>query len=177
MIIVQFLEQLAANHFPRDEHVRLGWWMLSMPMLVAIVLHTPLAVVRHRREPGRAVMYSVVLFLAVFFGADAVYYAEGAWARATVRPTDCSLEGQLPYGPYEALICVTEGSPKDANIGGFVRLLSTLDGTVLAEREFYNTEINYVHWGRDTLTVGIAEGSARIPLPPTKWDRLRAMLP
>ncbi|MDB5892878.1 MAG: hypothetical protein JWQ88_409 [Rhodoferax sp.] len=177
MIIVQFLQQLATNHFPRDEHIRLGWWMLSMPMLVAIVLHTPLAVVRHRREPGRMVVYSAVLFLATFGGADVVYYAEGAYARATVNPAECRLNSQLPFGSYEALVCVTEGSYKNVNIGGFVRLRSTADGTVLAEREFYNTEITYVHWGRDTLTVGIAEGSAKIPLPPTKWDRLRAMLP
>jgi hypothetical protein len=66
---------------------------------------------------------------------------------------------------------------QDANTEGFVRLRSTVDGTVLAEREFYNPEFTDVYWAPDYLSVGVADGSAVFQLPPTWLDRLRAKLP
>jgi len=177
MIVFKFLQQLPMEYLPRDDYVRLGWWMLSMPMLVAIVMHAPMAIARHWEDRNRMAIYSGVLFVAVLLGADLVYYLQAAYLRTTVPERECRVKGPSPYGPYEAVVCVTAGLPQNADTEGFVQLRSTTDGKVLAEREFYNPEFHQVIWMPDILIVGIAEGSAKFQLPPTKWDWLRAKLP
>lgn len=172
-----FLEQLLTGHFPRDEYVRLGWWMLSMPLMLFILLRAPFYIAKQWVGSKERAIGSVLLFFAAWLGGDVAYYAESAYLRATVPPQECRVKGPSPYGPYEALVCVTAGLPQDANTEGFVRLRSTETGAVLAEREFYNPSFNEVFWGRDDLIVGVGDGMAVIQLPPSWWDRLRAKSP
>ncbi len=60
---------------------------------------------------------------------------------------------------------------------GFARLLSTKDGSVLAETAFYNPSFNQVFWAPNELFVGVGDGMAIIQIPPSWMDRLRAKLP
>ena len=177
MNVYLFLQQLLTGHFPRDEYVRLGWWMLSMPLMLFILLRAPFYIAKQWVGSKERAIGSVLLFFAAWLGGDVAYYAESAYLRATVPPQECRVKGPSPYGPYEALVCVTADLPQDANTEGFVRLRSTETGAVLAERDFYNASFNVVHWGPDYLSVGVAEGSAEFHLPPTRLDRLRAKLP
>jgi hypothetical protein len=156
--------------------VRWGWWMLSMPLLLFIVLRAPFYIARQWEGSGQRALRATFLFFAVLFGADVAYYAQAAYLRTTASER-CSVKPASPYGPYDAVVCVTGGSVQDANTEGFVRLRSTVDGTVLAEREFYNPEFTDVYWAPDYLSVGVADGSAVFQLPPTWLDRLRAKLP
>jgi hypothetical protein len=177
MNVYLFLQQLLTGHFPRDEYVRLGWWMLSMPLMLFILLRAPFYIAKQWVGSKERAIGSVLLFFAAWLGGDVVYYVESAYLRATAQEQRCSVKGPSPYGPYEALVCVTGGSVQDANTEGFVRLRSTETGAVLAERDFYNAEFTLVYWAPDYLSVGLAEGSAEFHLPPTWLDRLRAKLP
>ena len=177
MNVCRFLWQLITWHFPPDDYVRWGWWMLSMPLLLFIVLRAPFYIARQWEGSGQRTLRAALLFLAVLFGADVAYYAQAAYLRATVSPRECDVEGPSPYGPYDALVCVTAGLAQNADTEGFVRLRSTVDGTVLAEKEFYNPSPNKVFWGPDDLIVGVGDGMAVIKIPPRWPDRLRAKLP
>jgi len=177
MNVSRFLWQLITWHFPADDYVRWGWWMLSMPLLLLVMFLTPFYIAGPWKGLGQRVVRAGLLFLTVLFGADVAYYAQAAYLRATVSPRECYVTGPSRYGPYDALVCVTAGLAQNADTEGFVRLRSTVDGTVLAEREFYNPEFTRVHWEHDSLSVGLADGSAEFQLPPTWLDRLRAKLP
>ena len=150
---------------------------MSMPLMLFILLRAPFYIARQWEGSMQRAIHSVLLFLAVLLGGDVAYYAQAAYLRAPAQDQRCSVKGPSPYGPYEALVCVTGGSVQDANTEGFVRLRSTETGVVLAEREFYNPSFNEVFWGRDDLIVGVGDGMAVIQLPPSRWDRLRAKLP
>lgn len=177
MNIWRFLEQLFTWHFPDDEYVRWGWWMLSMPLLVVIAFRAPFYIAREWEGSKQRAIRSGVLFVTVVLGSDVAYYLQAACLRMTASPQECRVKGPSPYGPYDALVCVTAGLPQDANTEGFVRLRSTKDGSVLAEREFYNPSFNIVRWGPDYLSVGVADGNAEFKLPPSAWDKFRAKLP
>ena len=177
MNVYRFLHQLFTWHFPSDDYVRWGWWMLSMPLLLFILLRAPFYIAREWEGSKPRAIRSVVLFVAVLLGADVAYYLQAAYLRVTVPSQECHVKGPSPYGPYDALVCVTAGLPQDANMEGFVRLRSITTGEVLAERDFYNSEFWKVFWEADYLTVGVADGSAEFHLPPTRWDWLRAKLP
>jgi hypothetical protein len=177
MNVCRFLWQLITWHFPPDDYVRWGWWMLSMPLLLFIVLRAPFYIAKQWEGSKQRALRATFLFFAVLFGADVAYYAQAAYLRANVSPRECDVEGPSPYGPYDAMVCVTAGLAQNANTEGFVRLRSTVDGTVLAEREFYNPQFTDVYWEPDHLSVGVADGSAEFQLPPTWLDRLRAKLP
>lgn len=175
MIICRFFWQWFTWTFPADAYVRWGWWMLSIPLLVVIALRAPFYIAREWEGCKPRAIRSVALFAAVFFGADVAYYAQAAYLRAF--PKECHVEGPSLYGQYDAVVCVTAGLVQDADTEGFVRLRSTVDGAVLAERSFYNPSFNHVMWGPDYLSVGVADGSAQFQLPPTRWDWLLARLP
>jgi hypothetical protein len=177
MNVSRFLWQLITWHFPPDDYVRWGWWMLSMPLLLFIVLRAPFYIARQWDGCGQRALRAAFLFFAVLFGADVAYYAQAAYLRANVPARECHVKGPSPYGPYDALVCVTAGLSQNAGAEGFVRLRSTVDGTVLAEKEFYNPSPNEVFWGPDDLIVGVGDGMAVIQIPPRWLDRLRAKLP
>lgn len=177
MNIWRFLEQAFTWHFPSDEYVRWGWWMLSMPLLVVIALRAPFYIAREWEGSKQRATRSGILLVAVILGSDVAYYLQAACMRAMVSPQDCSVERPLFLGPYEALVCVTAGHVKDSDTEGFVRLRSTKDGSVLAEKEFYNPSFNEVFWTPKELVVGVGDGMAIIQIPPSWMDRLRAKLP
>lgn len=175
MNVYRFLHQLFTWNFPPDEYVRWGWWMLSMPLLLFVLLRAPFYIAKEWEGSRPRAIRATLLFVAIWLGADVAYYVQAAYLRAT--PKECNVKGPSPYGPYEALVCLTGGHAKDADTEGFVRLRSTETGAVLAEREFYNPEFDRVYWAPDYLSVGLTDGSAEFHLPPTRWDWLRAKLP
>lgn len=177
MHIWRFLEQLFMWHFPDEQYVRWGWWMLSMPLLLAIALKAPFYIVREYGGRKQRALRAGALFVSVILGADAVYYLQAAHLRATVPSNECTVKGPSPYGPYDAQVCVTASADQDTGIEGFVRLRSTVDRSVLAERDFYNSSFNIVNWDVDNVVVGVAGGRAEFALPPTLWDKFRARLP
>ena len=177
MNIWRFLEQAFAWHFPPDDYVRWGWWMLGMPLLVVIALRAPFYVAREWEGSKQRAIRSGILFVAVILASDVAYYAQAARLRATVSPQECNVKGPSPYGPYDAQVCVTASADQDTGIEGFVRLRSTKDGSVLAEKEFYNPSFNEVFWAPDELIVGVGDGMAIVQIPPSRMDLLRAKLP
>ncbi len=177
MHIWRFLEQLFLWRFPDEEYLRWGWWMWSIPLLLAIALKAPFYIVRESGGRKQRTIRAGVLIVAVILGADAAYYLQAAHLRATAPSSECTVKGPSPYGPYDAQVCVTASADQDTGIEGFVRLRSTVDGSVLAERDFYNPSFNIVYWAPDHLVVGVAGGRAEFALPPTLWDKFRARLP
>lgn len=175
MNLYRFLHQFVTGHFSPDEYVRLGWWMLSMPILLFILLRAPFYIAKEWEGSKSRAIRATLLFVAIWLGADVAHYVQAAYFRAT--PKECHVKGPSPYGPYEALICYTGGNAKDADTEGFVRLLSTETGAVLAEREFYNPSFNEVFWRPHHLIVGVGTGMATIQIPPRWSDRMRAKLP
>ncbi|MDB5879777.1 MAG: hypothetical protein JWQ41_3191 [Variovorax sp.] len=177
MHIWRFLEQIFTWQFPDEEYVRWGFWMWSMPLLLALTLKAPFYITRESGGRKQRTIRAGLLFVSVILGADVAYYLQAAHLRVNAPSSECTVKGPSPYGPYDALVCVTAGLPQNADTEGFVRLRSTVDGSVLAERDFYNPSFNIVYWAPDYLSVGVADGSAEFALPPTRWDLLRAKLP
>jgi hypothetical protein len=176
MIAIRFISQLLTGYASADDYIRWGWWLLSMPIGLVIIIHAPVTIIRHWEDRKKRSIRSLILIAAVLIGADIAYYAQAVSLRRNVNPAECAVKGPSPYGPYEALVCVTAGISM-TETEGFVLLKSTADGSVLASRDFYNPVFTSVSWGPDYLSVGTSEGSARFKLPPTRWDWVRARIP
>lgn len=177
MHIWQFFEPLFGSRYSIDQSLQSGWWMLAMPLLAAVLLGNGLLFLIRKKDRKKRAMRTLVLCTVVVVGADVTYYLEAAYRRATVSEKNCHVSSPSPYGSYDAVVCVTDGTGADATTAGFVRLRSTQDGSILAERAFYNPSFHDVYWRPEHLTVGIGDGSAWFELPPSSWDRLLARLP
>ena len=176
MILIELLyRQIVPSYSPAD-HIRLGWWLLTLPILLGVLLYGFATILGNWRAPKRAVIRVLLLIVATVVSADVASYVEEAYLRVTVKPSRCKVD-RPPGSPYEVMVCVTVGSAYDGEAEGFVRLRSTVDGSVLAEELFNNPSFDIVSWEPDNLHVGIADGSADIRLPPTRWDWFRAKLP
>ena len=177
MILLKYLQQIFSSNYAAGDYVRPGIWLVSVPILLGVLLYCVFMVLRNWRAPKRAFLRSALLVLATVVGADVMSYVEEAYLRITVPSRNCSVKGPSPFGPYEVVVCVTSGSPQGASNEGFVRLRSTIDSSVLAERKFDNPTFYEVSWESDNVHVGVGDGSAVIHLPPTRWDWFRAKLP
>jgi hypothetical protein len=176
MILLKFLQQVISPSYSVDDYVRNGWWLVSVPILVGVLLYGLFSILRNWRKPKRAFVRSLLLVVATVAGADIGSYVEEAYLRVTVNPSRCSYD-RLPQALYEVMVCTTAGLPQDGIAEGFVRLRSTIDGSVLAEESFNNPTYYEVFWAPDHVRVGVGGGSANIHLPPTRWDWFRAKLP
>jgi hypothetical protein len=159
--------------FGETYYVRFGFWLLCVPFLIRRLFRILAASRREGTEESavdRTRTFRELLLLLVF-----LYWAQGVYDRAT--PDECNVKGPSPYGLYDVQICITGGRPEDANTEGFVRLRSTIDGRVLAEKDFHNPEFGRVNWNPDEVSVGLADGNAVFDLPPTLLDRIRAKFP
>lgn len=176
MILFNFLQQEFSRSYSVDDYVRDGWWLVSVPILLGVLLYGLFSILRNWRKPKRAFVRSLLLVVATVVGADVASYVEEAYLRVTVKPSRCKVD-RLPQALYEAMVCTTGGLPQDGLAEGFVRLRSTIDGSVLAEEAFNNPSYGTVYWAPDHVTIGVGDGSAVIHLPPTRWDWFRAKLP
>jgi hypothetical protein len=176
MILLTFLHQEITQSFPGDDYVRDGWWLLSVPILLGVLLYGLFSILRNWRKPKRAFVRSLLLVVATVVGADVASYVEEAYLRMTINPSKCDYD-RLPQALYEVMVCTTGGRAQDALMEGFVRLRSTIDGSVLAEEAFNSPTFYKVYWAPDYVHVGVGDGSAVIHLPPTQWDWFRAKLP
>jgi hypothetical protein len=176
MILLKFLQQEISPSYSVDDYVRDGWWLVAVPILLGVLLYGLFSIVRNWRKPKRAVVRSLLLVVAAIVGADVASYVEEAYLRVTVDPSRCIYD-RLPQALYEVMVCTTSGLPQDGLMEGFVRLRSTIDGTVLAEESFNNPTYYEVYWRPHNVHVGVGSGSVNIHLPPSRWDWLRAKLP
>lgn len=160
-----------------QEYLRIGWWMLSLPLLVAILLINVAFFLFFREGRRQRAIRTAVMCAVVVLASDLAYYLQAAHVRATVPENECRIASRSPHGPYDAVVCLTDGTGADAAVSGFVRLRSTTDGSIVAQQEFYNPSPHRMWWTPHSLTVGIGEGSASFELPPSSWDRLLARLP
>jgi hypothetical protein len=176
MILLKFLQQQISPSYLVSDYVRNGWWLVSVPILLGVFLYAVFTILRDWRAPKRSFFRAVLLVVATVVGADLASYLEEAYLRITVNPSRCIYD-RLPQALYEVMVCTTAGLPQDGIAEGFVRLRSTIDGTILAEESFNNPTYYEVFWTPDHVLVGVGDGSANIRLPPTRWDWLRAKLP
>lgn len=176
MILLKFVHQIVTSNYPPDDYVRAGWWLMSIPILLGVLLYGFFTVLRNWRAPKRAIVRSLLLVLATVVGADLVVYAEDAYLRLTVKPSNCFFD-RLPEARYEVRVCTTGGRPQDGSTLGFVQLRSTIDGSVLSEKAFDDPMYHEVFWAPDHVSVGVGSGGIDILLPPTRWDWFRAKLP
>lgn len=151
--------------------------MLALPVLFFMILAAPFYIAkRWEGAKGRAIRAVVALVLVVA-AADAAAYLQAAYRRATADPTECKVTGPSAFGKYDALVCVTGGTGAGAADYGFVRLRSTEDGSILAEKEFRLGTYNKTYWSYERFVVGAEEDRLVFELPPPLIDRLRAKLP
>ena len=176
MILLQFLQQEITPSYSAADYVRDGCWLLTVPILLGVMLYGLASVLGNWRAPKRALIRVWLLIVATVVSADVASYVEEAYRRVTVKPSRCKVD-RPPGSPYEVMVCTTGGRPQDALMEGFVRLRSTVDGSVLAEEAFNNPTYSEVSWESDSVTVGIGDGSAVIHLPPTRRDWFRAKFP
>ena len=176
MILLKYLHQLVTSYNPGDDRVRMGWWLLSLPILQGVLLYALFSIVRNWRAPKRALVRVLLLVVATLVGADLASYLQEAYLRVTVNPSRCFYD-RLPVALYEVMVCTTSGRPQDGVAEGFVRLRSAIDGSVLAEERFDNPTYYEVFWSWNHVSVGVGNGSAQFDLPPTRWDWFLAKLP
>ncbi len=111
------------------------------------------------------------LLIAVVVGFP---YAYGAWERSKVG--ECTRQIQPAFArpansspAYVGEICFLGSS----EFGLLFRLYDARGGELIAERLYYDTDVDMV-WGSNKVWYSPHE---HVSLPPTMWDRFRAKLP
>jgi hypothetical protein len=160
-----------------EDYLRFGWWMLSLPLLATILMINGAFFLFFKEGRRQRAIRTALMCIAVVLASDVAYYLQAVYVRATVSADDCRITSRSPHGPYEAVVCITDGTGANAGFAGFVKLRSTKDGSILARQDFNSPSPNQVGWTPHSLSVGIGEGSASFELPPSSWDRLLARLP
>jgi hypothetical protein len=122
-----------------------------------------------RVKPGMKALGFGLLIVTLLFCADSYYKDARVRAHATQFDSEAS---RYDGGRYTAQYAYLEGNRI------LLRLYRTSDMRLLAERTYEYPDAVRLIWTRESLIFDTAvESDGEIKLPPTQFDRLRAMLP
>jgi len=120
----------------------------------------------------------LLVWLCLIVSIIGLPYSYGAWERS--RVSECKRQIQPAFArhgsgspAYVGEICFLGSN----EFGLLFRLYDLSSGVLLAERSYYDTDVDMV-WSTDSVIYNMgASPSGYVRLPPTWWDRLRAKLP